>query len=477
MIANDFGKHRIVVVGDVMLDRYWEGVTQRISPEAPVPVVRIDHATERPGGAANVALNLAALGVPVTLIGWVGEDVAGATLITHLKELGVDCQLNLATGCRTVVKLRVLSLQQQVVRLDFDEAYPPIDGGTLEQVVDKLDAAADLVIFSDYGKGTLSAVGDLISFCQTFGIRAIVDPKGTDFDRYRGAHVITPNENEFVSVVGVPVDEQDFEERAETLRRKLDLQALLVTRGPRGMSLFHASQGAIHFPAQALDVYDVTGAGDTATATLAAGLGASMPMVEAVRLANRAASMVVSRRGSASITRADLFGDVFSDTYSGEQTLERIAEASRRGELIVMTNGCFDILHLGHVEYLRAAKGLGHRLVVAVNSDASVARLKGPGRPINTLKHRIEMLASLRAVDWVLSFDGSVDETGCHHDTPLDLIRRVRPNILVKGGDYRLEEIVGATEVISAGGEVRILPFIADQSTTGLIARIKERRS
>lgn len=477
MMPESFGRHRILVVGDVMLDRYWEGATRRISPEAPVPVVRISETGDRPGGAANVAVNLAALGLPVTLLGWVGEDEAGAILAERLRDAGVDARL-IAAGRCTIVKLRVMSLRQQVIRLDFEHDEPPLDADALARAFDEVAAGHELVVFSDYGKGTLADVSGLIARCRALGIPAIVDPKGRDFSRYCGAHVVTPNESEFFEIVGQPADEADFAARAEALRDAAGIHALLVTRGPRGMSLFERGCGVRDFPAQTLDVYDVTGAGDTAIATLAAGLAAHVPMVDCVRLANRAAGIVVGRRGSASITRADLFEDAdpLSGLASEDHVLHEIAQARRRGEKIVMTNGCFDILHPGHIEYLRGAKSLGHRLLVAVNSDASVARLKGRGRPVNPLASRMAMLASLRAVDWVIPFDGSVDAGGRRHDTPLDLIRRVRPDVLVKGGDYRMDEIVGAADVLAWGGEVRILPLVAGQSTTGVIARIAERR-
>lgn len=470
----DFGRRRILVVGDVMLDRYYEGTTLRISPEAPVPVVRVEGDFQRPGGAANVALNLSALGVPVTLLSWVGDDHDGEALADLLRKSAVDCVFLKSPRARTIVKLRVLSRRQQVLRLDFEDDFAAEDSSQLAERFEALLADHALVVMSDYAKGVLSGVAGLISAARRHGATVLVDPKGADFTRYSGATVITPNASEFAAVAGSVPDEAAFVRAGEVMRQTLALDHLLVTRGEQGMILFSGAAQALKVPAHALDVYDVTGAGDTAIAALAAGLAIGLEMQEAVRLANRAAGIVVGRKGTATVTAHELLAaqgltPVFT---SVDETVGLVHDARRRGECIVMTNGCFDVLHAGHVEYLTRARALGDRLVVAVNSDASVARLKGQGRPVNRLEHRMAMLSALKVVDFVVPFDGSIDAQGEPNDTPLDVIVKVSPDILVKGADYGLDQIVGAREVIASGGQVLTLPYVAGLSTTSIIQRV-----
>jgi D-beta-D-heptose 7-phosphate kinase/D-beta-D-heptose 1-phosphate adenosyltransferase len=458
-----------------MLDRYYEGPTERVSPEAPVPIVRIEDTFDRPGGAANVAVNIASLGAPVTLLGFIGNDKDGETLSVLLNQLGIEtCLLN-ADGFGTITKLRVLSQRQQVIRLDFEKRHASLDTRALNEVFERVIIDHRLVVFSDYGKGALTEIKVLLQKCRAHGLRALVDPKGRDYERYRGAYILTPNTGEFFAVAGEPENEVDFDRRAEKLRAEIDIDALLVTRSERGMSLFEEGKAPIHVPAETVEIFDVTGAGDTVIATLAVALGAKMPPSEAVWLANRAAAAVVKHKGTAAPTLQDL-SDTAPNLWTFDEchTLTLIERARQRGEKIVMTNGCFDVLHAGHVDYLRRAKALGHRLVVAVNSDASVARLKGPGRPVNSLEHRLAVLAALRSVDWLIPFDGSIDETGRRVDTPLELIKRVRPDVLVKGGDYQKDEIVGAQEVTATGGEVRTLPTVPGLSTTELLLRMSD---
>lgn len=471
---DDFRRQRILVVGDVMLDRYHEGATQRISPEAPVPVVRVEGRFERPGGAANVALNLASLGVPVTLLSWVGDDRDGELLQRLLQQSGVDCVFLKAQRARTIVKLRVLSRRQQVLRLDFEDDFSGEDDTRLTARFVPLLADHPLVVLSDYAKGVLAGAAELIAAARRHGATVLVDPKGQDFSRYAGATVITPNAGEFAAVAGRMDDEAAFAKAGEAMRRALALEHLLVTQGEQGMTLFSGAAQSLRVPAHALDVYDVTGAGDTVIATLAAGLSIGLAMDEAVRLANRAAGIVVGRKGTATVTAHELLAaqgltPVFT---SVDEIVARVQQARRRGERIVMTNGCFDVLHAGHVEYLTRARALGDRLVVAVNSDASVTRLKGPRRPVNRLEHRMAMLSALKAVDFVLPFDGSVGADGRANDTPVDLIVQVGPDVLVKGADYAIDQIAGAREVLARGGEVLTLPYVEGLSTSGLIERI-----
>lgn len=474
LLLRNVASKRILVVGDAMLDRYLEGPVGRISPEAPVPIVRVADVFERPGGAANVALNLASLGVAVTFLAYVGNDADAVALTRRLEEAGVETRMVTAKSARTIVKMRVLSQRHQLLRLDFEDSFAAEDHGDLLEVFRAALDDHDLVVLSDYGKGTLQAVAEMIAAARAASRPTIVDPKGTDFRRYAGATAITPNASEFAAVAGAASDETDFGARGFRLRETLELDHLLVTRGERGMSLFGPGDYRLDIPTQAREVYDVTGAGDTVIATLAATLAAGASFADATRLANLAAGIVVGRMGTATVTLDDLHAVAAPQgaTDDVSLTLRRIAEAKARGERIVMTNGCFDVLHAGHVDYLIRAKALGHRLVVALNSDASVTRLKGPSRPVNGWADRAAVLAALEAVDWVVPFDGSVDAEGRHSDTPLDVILSVGPDVLVKGGDYTFDTIVGAREVVAAGGRVEVLPFLEGRSTTGILDRL-----
>ncbi len=465
----DYTRARVLVVGDVMLDRYWQGPAQRISPEAPVPVVRIEEELVRAGGAGNVALNVRAVGGSVTLLGLVGDDGAGRELRRILEEAGVECRLHPSRG-RTISKLRVLSRHQQLIRIDFDDRIPCDDFGPLLQDYRALLAGVDCVVLSDYAKGTLAPVVELIQLARVRGLPVLVDPKGEDFGRYAGASLLTPNLAEFETVAGRCRDEAVLCERAHALRQSLGLHALLVTRGEAGMTLVHGDGRQRHYPARAREVYDVTGAGDTVIALLAAGLAAGSPLEDAVALANLGAGVVVGKLGTATVSVEELLAAMEAHTplprgvVTEAELLEHVARARRAGERIVMTNGCFDLLHPGHVAYLEQARALGDRLIVAVNDDASVRRLKGPDRPVNPLAARMAVLAGLAAVDWVVAF---------REDTPERLICSVRPDILVKGGDYRAEEVAGVQCVRAAGGEVRILPYVEGHSTTSLIHMIR----
>ena len=469
----DFSHTRIVVIGDLMLDRYWHGGTSRISPEAPVPVVRVSTIEERAGGAGNVALNIAALGSRVSLLGYRGEDEPGASLLRLLDAAGIDCQLEALPAFPTITKLRVLSRHQQLIRLDFEEDFQQVDPGKLHDTFEQVLEVADIVIFSDYGKGTLKDIESLISRARSRKVPILVDPKGLDFDRYRGATLLTPNRGEFEAVAGACRDENELVERGLAMLARLDLEALLITRGEQGMTLIQKSQPPLHLPTHAKEVYDVTGAGDTVIATLAAGLSAGMPMPDATRLANLAAGLAVAKLGTATITSAELHQAVRGDrtpqrgVIDIETLIPLLQGLHTQGERIVATNGCFDILHPGHVDYLQRARELGDRLLVLVNSDASVQRLKGPERPINPLPHRMTLLSALECVDWVVPFE---------EDTPRDVIGRLLPDILVKGGDYAaIESIAGHDHVLANGGEVKILPFVEGHSTTGLIEKISGR--
>ncbi|MDN3522890.1 bifunctional D-glycero-beta-D-manno-heptose-7-phosphate kinase/D-glycero-beta-D-manno-heptose 1-phosphate adenylyltransferase HldE [Halomonas ramblicola] len=467
-------RSRLLVVGDVMLDRYWHGGTSRISPEAPVPVVRVEESEDRPGGAANVALNIASLGAQAALAGVVGDDANADRLVTRLEDAGVSTHFQRNPGLPTITKLRVMSRNQQLIRLDFEEGLGELDTSGLLARVESALPDCDLVILSDYGKGTLNRVPELIRLVRGAGKRVLVDPKGGDFRKYRGASVITPNLTEFEAVMGHCRDDVELATRGEALRVELELEALLITRSEKGMTLIREGHEPLHLPTRAREVFDVTGAGDTVIGVLGLALAAGHGFAEAMTLANLAAGLVVAKPGTATLSIAELYTALHGDKLAEfgvikeAPLIEAVRAAQARGERVVMTNGCFDILHAGHVAYLEHAHQLGDRLIVAVNDDASIARLKGPKRPINPLMRRMQVLAGLGAVDWVVPFA---------EDTPQRLIEAVLPDVLVKGGDYRPEQIAGGEAVREAGGEVRVLGFEDGVSTTAMISTILDREA
>ncbi len=466
----DFAAARLLVAGDLMLDQYWFGATGRISPEAPVPVVHVKDGEERPGGAANVAVNLAALGARTSLVGLVGEDEHAGRLRSLLEQQGIECHFALLPGYPTITKLRVLSRGQQLIRLDREEP-PAVAGDSLSRPFAEALSGAGVVVLSDYAKGALREVESLIAAARRAEIPVLVDPKGTDFGRYRGATLLTPNQAEFDAVAGTSRDEADLVARARGMIDDLALSAIVVTRSERGMLVVERDADAVFLSTEAREVFDVTGAGDTVIATLGAALAAGSTLRDAASLANLAAGLVVRKIGVASVTPSELRVALHQRGKGGrglvdeDALVEFVAEARRRGERIVMTNGCFDILHAGHVTYLEEAKSLGDRLVVAVNDDDSVRRLKGEGRPVNTCEDRMAVLAGLAAVDWVVPFS---------EDTPARLIGEVLPDVLVKGGDYRPDEIAGGADVLKAGGEVRVLSFREGRSTSAILEAIRE---
>ncbi len=467
----DFTQGTTLIVGDLMLDRYWIGGTSRISPEAPVPVVNVKDNDERAGGAGNVALNIASLGGQVNVIGLVGDDENGVILNSKLEAAGVNCHFGVTQDTPTITKLRILSRHQQLIRLDFEEQFAAEEQQKLVEDFKRGLQSAKAVVLSDYAKGTLSDPQVFIQLAKQAKVPVLVDPKGHDFAKYKGADLLTPNLSEFEAVVGHCATEQELIERGTALIEKLELSALLVTRGEQGMTLIRSGKSELHLPAKAREVYDVTGAGDTVIGTLSAAIAAGEPVENAMVLANLAAGIVVGQVGTAPIVAPKLRRAVNQESNSGrgvmseEQIKLAIEDSKLHGEKIVMTNGCFDILHAGHVAYLEQAKALGDRLVVAVKSDDSVRQLKGSGRPVNPLSRRMAVLAGLNSVDWVVSFD---------QETPRDLIAALLPDILVKGGDYTVEQIAGAQEDIAAGGAVKILQFVDGVSTTSIINKISD---
>lgn len=465
----DYQESNVMIVGDLMLDRYWHGPTGRISPEAPVPVVRINHHEERAGGAANVAMNIAALGGRARLLGLVGEDEPARILNEKLSAVKIDCDFVTQKGLPTITKLRVMSRNQQLIRLDFEEPFHDVDPKPLLDLMAQYLSSVKVVIFSDYGKGALEKIEPMIELAKSAGVMTLVDPKGTDFERYRGVTLLTPNMSEFEAVVGPCKDNATIVSKALTLIERLDLQGMLITRSEHGMTLVRPNEPPVHLPTQAKEVYDVTGAGDTVISVLGASLAAGKSFEDACSLANAAAGVVVGKLGTSTLSTIELTEAVYGSRQSGfgvtdkENLLEAVKVAKAKGDRIVMTNGCFDILHAGHVAYLNEAAKLGDRLIVAVNTDASVKKLKGEGRPVNPVDRRMAVLAGLGAVDWVVPFA---------EETPEQLISQVLPHVLVKGGDYQVDQIAGGQQVIAAGGEVRVLNFEDGCSTSEIIDSI-----
>jgi D-beta-D-heptose 7-phosphate kinase/D-beta-D-heptose 1-phosphate adenosyltransferase len=467
----NFPKARVLVVGDVMLDRYWTGPTTRISPEAPVPVVRINQEQARAGGAANVALNVQALGGQALLLGVIGRDEAGKSLQAQLD--GIACYWQYTQHAPTITKLRVLSRNQQLIRLDFEESLSvqgTFDRAALVQQYQSLLSTCDVVVLSDYGKGTLCDVQSLIQAAKAANKPVLIDPKGSDYRPYAGATLLTPNLSEFEAVVGTAKDDAAITEKGEALRQQLPLAALLVTRSEQGMTLLQPDQAPLHLPTEAREVFDVTGAGDTVIATLATSLAAGCSLAESCRLANTAAGIVVAKIGTATASPSELQAALSKGEPSlvleEDALFTKVRQLQAQGQTVVFTNGCFDLLHVGHVRYLEAARKLGDVLVVAVNTDLSVKRLKGESRPLNTTEDRMAMLAALKCVDYVVPFG---------EDTPQRLIEKILPNKLVKGGDYQPEQIAGFEAVTQNGGQVLCLDFYEGYSTTKLVEKAKGR--
>jgi len=468
-VTPEFTAARIIVIGDVMLDRYWSGQATRISPEAPVPVVKVKSIEDRIGGAANVAVNIAKLGGQVTLLGVIGDDAEGEIVQRLLEAEGVVCDFVVEKSLRSICKLRVMAQHQQLIRLDFEDTPIQFDQAALQAALIRHLPKHDVVVFSDYGKGTLVDVSSFISAAKQAGVKTLVDPKGVDYQHYALADLITPNLSELKAVVGACHDEQELIEKGRALLAKYQIPTLLLTRGEAGMTLIEADQ--VHsIPAKAKDVFDVTGAGDTVIAVMALCVSLELPLMEAMYLANLAGGIVVGKLGTSTVSLQELTRamhgarDSFYGVVAEDELAKLFARARAHNEKIIMTNGCFDLLHAGHVAYLEQAKALGDRLCVAVNSDASVKQLKGESRPINALKERMAVLAALACVDWVVDFT---------EETPERLYCNLLPDVIVKGGDYSAEQVVGGDCVIKAGGEVKILQFVDGQSTTAMINKAR----
>jgi len=482
----DFTGIRVLVVGDVMLDHYIVGQVKRISPEAPVPVACVRKRWTASGGAANVARNLARLSIQVALTGLAGRDEAGETLRRELAAEGIDDGLVYSAARSTTRKTRIIAQGQQLLRLDEEVIAPPRpeESAALRGKILEFLPACGAVVLSDYGKGVLlddaengGLCAPVITAARERGIPVLVDPKGGQWRRYAGAQCVTPNSVEFALACGLEAgdapDRRERETLADRLRESYGLERILLTRGAKGMTLFTGGEPPYYIRAAVREVADVSGAGDTVIATLAACVAKGLDWKESARVANTAAGVAVGKMGTAPVSLAELNQALRENAdnpnlYGGSALLEKLEEWRRRNESIVFTNGCFDLLHPGHISLIRQCAALGDRLVVGLNSDASVRRLKGPGRPVQNEQSRALLLAALQGVDAVVLFD---------EDTPLELIRRVRPDVLVKGSDYTVETVVGADLVREYGGRVHLAQLMDGYSTTNLMRRMGAEKS
>ena len=474
------GRPRVLIVGDLIMDRYVMGDVGRISPEAPIPVLAARSSELRLGGAGNVAANLRSMEAEVAVIGVVGDDELGRKMREAFEKQGIDAGAMVVDPSRpTIEKARMMSGVQQMLRVDWEDTRG-LDGAALDELLERLPAAvggADAVVLSDYGKGALPAevLQATIAEARRTGVPVLVDPKGDDYTRYKGATLITPNKKEAERALGRKISLSDLPAVGDELIQTADLQLAVITLGPDGIYYrTHADgEGVVEegrAPAVARAVYDVTGAGDTVVAHLALYLADEWGIEEAVGLANHAAGIVVGKLGTHSVTRAELRARLAEQLpHEGkvltQDVLGQAIESWRRDGLrIVFTNGCFDVLHVGHVEYLRFARNRGDVLLVGVNSDESIGRLKGPERPVNPLEDRLKVLAALEMVDAVVPFS---------EDTPKDLIESVTPDVLVKGQDWAAKGVVGREWVESHGGQVVLAPLVPGRSTTAILERAR----
>ena len=474
LVESGWNGVRVLVVGDVMLDKYVWGEVERISPEAPVPIVRATLRDEKPGGAANVAMNLAGLGAGVTLAGFGGGDQEQGTLESLLAKAGIQQSLVTVAKVPTTTKLRILSGNQQMMRLDL-EAAPAFSESDYRSLLDRVFGALPkvaVVVLSDYAKGSLTEpiCQAIIRKARELSIPVLVDPKSRSFSRYRGATTICPNLKELSAATGEPVTDLDrVFTSAQSHLQSLEMEFMTVTLGEKGIAVLRRDSRTLA-PAVVRQVYDVSGAGDTVIAVLALAMARGIPIETAVQVANIAAGIVVSKVGTVPIQREELLGalsrevllQIDEKVLTLDRLLARVTTWRCSGERVVFTNGCFDILHIGHIRLLEQARRTGNRLIVGLNSDDSVRRLKGASRPIVAQGERAAVLGALSSVDAVVVFDES---------TPLQLIEAIRPDVLVKGGDYTEESVVGAREVRAWGGRVELIPLVEGVSTTRVIAK------
>ena len=475
LLEGGFSKLKVLVVGDIMLDRYIHGDVDRISPEAPVPVIRHAQRYERAGGAANVAMNLAGLGCQTFLGGFWGNDSEQKELSAILDRAGIDTTGVVSSSLPTISKTRIVGRNQQLLRLDIESRDTPPEA-EMKRLIDRaaaLAAKVHAVILSDYAKGALSneLCGAVIHAARTAGVPVLADPKTPDFSKYSGATTVCPNLGELALATRISAHHTEALLAAgQALAAEHDLQFLTVTMSEKGITLLRRD-GRYYSPARAREVFDVSGAGDTVIATLAASLAGGLKPETAVELANLAAGIVVGKVGTVPIARNELVAALTPSTNltASDKILDldrlklRVAEWRASGETIVFTNGCFDLLHVGHITLLEECRRFGSKLVLGLNDDASICRLKGPTRPIVGERERARVMASLAAVDAVVLFG---------EDTPLELIRAIRPNVLVKGGDYTVETVVGHEDVAASGGRVEIVPTVEGFSTTSIVKKL-----
>jgi D-beta-D-heptose 7-phosphate kinase / D-beta-D-heptose 1-phosphate adenosyltransferase len=473
-IEQEWPSKRLLVLGDVMLDKYIWGEVGRISPEAPVPVVRATHQSEQPGGAANVAMNLAKLGAGVALVGFTGGDTDQQLLEASLKTNGIDPVFVSCADFPTITKLRIVGGRQQMLRLDSENlaAHPDADHDRLlSQVMQQLPNC-HAVVLSDYAKGVLAPrlCQAVIAEARRLGIPVLVDPKTADFTRYKGATTICPNLQELATASREDIrDLNAMLTAGERMVADFDLEYLTATLSEKGIAVVRPGNRYLA-PAVARQVFDVSGAGDTVISVLALCLASGLAIEPSVQLANIAAGIVVGKVGTVPVEKHELLAALAPEialhaedkVLSRDELARRVATWRATGERVVFTNGCFDLLHVGHIAVLEQSRRLGDRLIVAINSDASVSCLKGPSRPVVDEQSRARVLAALAAVDAVVIFG---------EPTPLDVIMATRPDVIVKGGDYNEDTVVGAKEVKSWGGKVAIVPIVEGHSTTRLIER------
>jgi D-beta-D-heptose 7-phosphate kinase / D-beta-D-heptose 1-phosphate adenosyltransferase len=477
LLEGGFSQFKVLVVGDIMIDRYILGEVDRISPEAPVPVLRHAQRYERPGGAANVAMNLAGLGCQAFLAGFWGQDAEQAELATLLEKAHVDTLGIVSSSRPTISKTRIVGRNQQLLRLDIEsrDLPPAVELERLQERALALIPKVHAVILSDYAKGALSTAlcEAVIRAARTAGIPVFADPKTPDFSKYSGATAVCPNLHELSLATGIDSYQTDaLLAAAHALLEEHDFQYLVVTMSEKGIKLIVRDGLNFHSPARAREVFDVSGAGDTAIATLAAGLAGGLKIETAVELANVAAGIVVGKMGTVPVSHNDMITALTpsSGINMSEKILDleraqlRVAEWRASGDSIVFTNGCFDLLHVGHITLLEDCRRFGSKLVLGLNSDASICRLKGPTRPIVGERERARVMAALAAVDAVVLFD---------EDTPLELIRALKPDVLVKGGDYTVETVIGHEDVLAAGGRVEIVPTVEGFSTTNIVKKLQ----
>ena len=469
---------RTLVVGDLMLDEYLWGKTERISPEAPVAIVDVSRNDLRLGGAGNVINNLATLGCQVAVLGVVGDDGDGHRLAERLSAKGIASSgIIFEPGRLTTRKTRILAGHQQVLRIDREVRAPisPASEDLLLASARTALANCDLLLLSDYLKGVLTErlTIALIALANEMRVPVVVDPKGLNYRKYRGATLLTPNRKEAQLATGIAIsDISSLEAAGKALCASLALKALLITRSEEGMSVFYSDGRHLPLPTVAREVFDVSGAGDTVLALIGVGLAAGLEVAQAAQIANLGAGIVVAKLGTSTVTADELLRAAMSHDDDPQSKihdrviLSRLLAVEReRGKRIVFTNGCFDLLHVGHVKYLQQARRLGDLLVLGLNTDASIRRLKGPKRPLIAEEERAHILAALGCIDYVVLFD---------EETPYELIKLLRPDILVKGGDYTLEGVVGRDLVEGWGGRVELINFVAGKSTTSTIEKILE---